>query len=122
LIGRSPDFSRAMISTANASCTNGWRNLMSNAGPFPSLDGSSDTDANGVVGAIFAVPAGSEQVAARYVMYGPSTLLIYTSCAGVNGFTLDPGLGEFLLSHVELRCSVRRNYFSANLGQLGDLF
>ena len=95
------------------------------------LDGSSNTDANGAVGTIFAVyrrrdnsrsdqfrRRGSEQVAAGYVMYGPSTLLVYTSCAGVNGFTLDPGLGEFLLSHVELRCPVRGNYFSANLGHL----
>jgi fructose-1,6-bisphosphatase I len=92
--------------------------------------GSANTDANGAVGTIFAVyrrrehsrsdqfhRRGSEQVAAGYVMYGPSTLLVYT-CAGVNGFTLVPGLGEFLLPHVELRCPVRGNYFSANLGHL----
>jgi len=94
------------------------------------LDGSSNTDSNGAVGTIFAVyrrrensrdeflRRGSEQVAAGYVMYGPSTLLVYTSCAGVNGFTLDPELGEFLLSHVEIRCPTRGNYFSANLGNL----
>jgi fructose-1,6-bisphosphatase I len=98
------------------------------------LDGSSNTDANGTVGTIFAIyrrrensPSGdwlqvlrrgSEQVAAGYVMYGPSTLLVYTSCAGVNGFTLDPNLGEFLLSHFDIRCPARGDYFSANLGHL----
>jgi fructose-1,6-bisphosphatase I len=98
------------------------------------LDGSANVDANGAVGMIFAVyrrregsvrdnlqqviPQGSEQVAAGYVMYGPSTLLVYTSCAGVNGFTLDPNLGEFLLSHPELRCPKRGNYLSTNLAHL----
>jgi fructose-1,6-bisphosphatase I len=100
------------------------------------LDGSSNIDTNGAVGTIFAVyrrrensprsnwlqvlRRGSEQVAAGYVMYGPSTLLVYTSCAGVNGFTLDPNLGEFLLSHVDIRCPVRGDYFSANLGHLHE--
>ena len=95
------------------------------------LDGSSNTDANGAVGTIFAlyrrrdnspsdvsVRHGSDQVAAGYVMYGPSTLLVYTSCESVNGFTLDPQLGEFLLSHPNIRCPVRGKYFSANLGHL----
>ena len=92
------------------------------------LDGSANIDANGAVGMIFAVyrrredslrdslqqvlPQGSEQGAAGYVMYGPSTLLAYTSCAGVNGFTLDPNLGEFLLSHAELRCRLEQPAFS----------
>jgi fructose-1,6-bisphosphatase I len=98
------------------------------------LDGSSNTEVDGAVGTIFALYRrrknshrddaaqvalrGSEQVAAGYVLYGPSTLLVYTSCAGVNGFTLDPDLGEFLLSHVDIRCPFRGNYFSANLGNL----
>jgi fructose-1,6-bisphosphatase I len=98
------------------------------------LDGSANVDANGALGMIFAVyrrrpesPSdglqqvrrrGSEQVAAGYVIYGPSTLLVYTSSAGVNGFTLDPNVGDFLLSHVELRCPVRGNYLSANLAHL----
>jgi fructose-1,6-bisphosphatase I len=98
------------------------------------LDGSANTDSNGALGTIFAVyrrrgnsgsgdwlqvlRRGSEQVAAGYVMYGPSTLLVYTSGAGVNGFTLDPNLGEFLLSHSDIRCPARGNYFSANLGHL----
>jgi len=95
------------------------------------LDGSSNTDVNGAVGTIFAVyrrrqnsggeeflQRGSEQVAAGYVMYGPSTVLVYTSRAGVNGFTLDAELGEFLLSHREIRCPARGDCFSANLGHL----
>jgi fructose-1,6-bisphosphatase I len=64
------------------------------------------------------LPPGSEQVAAGYVMYGPSTLLVYTSCEGVNGFTLDPSVGEFVLSHAEIRCPLRGNYLSANLAHL----
>ena len=98
------------------------------------LDGSSNTDANGALGSIFSiyrraghphkddllqiVRRGSEQVAAGYVMYGPSTVLVYTSSAGVNEFTLDPALGEFLLSHPDMRCPARGKYFSANLGNL----
>ena len=98
------------------------------------LDGSANIDTNGAVGTIFAIyrraensrsdawlqglRRGSEQVAAGYVLYGPSTLLVYTSGAGVNGFTLDPNLGEFLLSHSNIRCPVRGNCFSANLGNL----
>jgi fructose-1,6-bisphosphatase I len=98
------------------------------------LDGSANVDANGALGMIFAVyrrrvgslrdslhqvlPRGSEQVAAGYVMYGPNTLLVYTSCAGVNGFTLDPSVGEFLLSHAAIRCPVRGDYLSANLAHL----
>src|SRR5205807_6457860 len=98
------------------------------------LDGSANVEANGALGMIFAVyrrpvgslrdslqqvlPRGSEQVAAGYVMYGPSTLLVYTSCAGVNGFTLDPNVGEFLLSHADICCPVRGTYVSANLAHL----
>jgi fructose-1,6-bisphosphatase I len=98
------------------------------------LDGSSNTGANGAVGSIFGIYRrpehfdkddlfkiirhGSEQVAAGYVMYGSSTLLVYTSSGGVNEFTLDPALGEFLLSHPDMRCPTRGKYFSANLGNL----
>ena len=96
------------------------------------LDGSSNTDVNGAVGTIFGIyrkttsgqnesaedllRRGSEQVAAGYVMYGPSTLLVYTCGAGVNGFTLDPSLGEFLLSHEDIRCPSRGHYYSGNMG------
>jgi fructose-1,6-bisphosphatase I len=98
------------------------------------LDGSSNVDVNGAVGTIFAVyrrredcpkddprqvlRRGSEQVAAGYIMYGPSSILVYTSSAGVNGFTLDPDIGEFLLSHEQIRCPARGDCFSANLAHL----
>ena len=82
---------------------------------FDPLDGSSNIDVNVSIGTIFSIhrkisggddgtlqdclQAGSEQLAAGYVLYGSSTMLVYTSGAGVHGFTLDPSIGEFLLSH-----------------------
>ncbi len=97
------------------------------------LDGSSNTDINGTVGTIFSfhrrsktgaceriedeLREGAELVAAGYVMYGPSTILVYTHGNGVNGFTLDHDLGEFLLSHEAIRCPARGPYYSANLGR-----
>lgn len=96
------------------------------------LDGSSNTEANGAAGTIFAVYRrqegqlesgglrGSDQVAAGYVMYGPSTILVYTSSGAVNGFTLDPDIGEFLLSHPEMQCPRRGSYFSANMANLSN--
>ncbi len=86
---------------------------------FDPLDGSSNIDANISIGTIFSIhrrvsegrdgtlqdclQAGSHQVAAGYVMYGSSTVLVYTTGNGVHGFTLDPSIGEFLLSHPEIR-------------------
>jgi len=86
---------------------------------FDPLDGSSNIDANISIGTIFSVhrrisggrdgtledclQAGSKQVAAGYVMYGSSTVLVYTTGNGVHGFTLDPSIGEFLLSHPDIR-------------------
>lgn len=95
------------------------------------LDGSSNTDINGALGTIFgiykrngpgnvfeqALPKCSEQIAAGYVMYGTSTMLVYTVGHGVHGFTLDRDLGEFLLSHDNIRCPVRGRYYSANVGR-----
>jgi fructose-1,6-bisphosphatase I len=96
------------------------------------LDGSSNTDNNGSMGTIFGIyrregtPAsndsrpmlrkGAAQVVAGYVLYGTSTMLVYTSGHGVNGFTLDRELGEFLLSHENIQCPARGRYYSANLG------
>jgi fructose-1,6-bisphosphatase I len=96
------------------------------------LDGSSNIDINGPVGTIFGfyqrhttgqgksapnrLGSESQQVAAGYVMYGPSTILVYTSGNGVNGFTLDEERGEFLLSHANLRCPGQGHYYSGNLG------
>ncbi len=99
---------------------------------FDPLDGSSNVDVNAVVGSIFSVhrvsdrantvpdadllKLGSEQVAAGYVLYGPSTVLVYTRGAGVHQFTLDPGIGEFVLSNDCLKMSARGKLYSVNEG------
>jgi fructose-1,6-bisphosphatase I len=86
---------------------------------FDPLDGSSNIDVNVSIGTIFSIfkkrsdgergvmddclQPGVRQVAAGYVVYGSSTMLVYTSGAGVHGFTLDPSIGEFLLSHPQMR-------------------
>ena len=86
---------------------------------YDPLDGSSNIDANISIGTIFSIHTrlsdagpgtledclqpGHRQVAAGYVMYGSSTVLVYTTGNGVHGFTLDPSIGEFLLSHRDIR-------------------
>lgn len=96
------------------------------------IDGSSNTDVNGPLGTIFSfykrqdgkdhttkeslLRKGSEQRVAGYILYGPSTILVYTSGNGVHGFTLDPGVGEFFLSHENVRIPVRGRTFSVNEG------
>ena len=94
------------------------------------LDGSSNLDVNGAVGSIFSVHRaapdgggdasllrqGSEQVAAGYVMYGPGTVLVYTAGAGTHGFTLDPAVGEFVLSHERMQIPPRGATYSVNEG------
>ena len=88
---------------------------------FDPLDGSSNIDVNVSIGTIFSVhrrvtgppgsdgtvedclQAGSRQLAAGYVVYGSSTILVYSTGHGVHGFTLDPSIGEFLLSHPDIR-------------------
>lgn len=98
---------------------------------FDPLDGSSNIDANINVGTIFSIfrrerPAsldvsvedflrpGVEQVAAGYFLYGPSTMLVYTTGQGVHGFTLDPSVGEFLLSHPDIRIPAQGKIYSVN--------
>lgn len=99
---------------------------------FDPLDGSSNIDVNGTIGTIFSIHhrltgaghrtdkewarVGSEQVAAGYVIYGPSTILVYTAGKGVHGFTLDPFIGEFLLSHENIRIPSRGKTYSVNEG------
>lgn len=100
---------------------------------FDPLDGSSNIDVNVSVGTIFAIyrrqsdpsgPAtmadflqtGSRQVAAGYVLYGTSTILVYTTGRGVNGFTLDPSIGEFCLSHRLMRIPQNGQNYSVNQG------
>src|SRR5215217_232287 len=96
------------------------------------LDGSSNIDCNVAVGTIFSIyrrkssggtatmqdvlQKGTEQVAAGYVIYGSSTMLVYTTGKGVNGFTLDPSIGEFCLSHPNLKVPALGNIYSINEG------
>ena len=97
---------------------------------FDPLDGSSNIDVNVPVGTIFSVyrkitrgsrgemedmlQPGRRQVAAGYVIYGSSTMLVYTTGQGAHGFTLDPSIGEFLLSHPHIRIPDRARYLSVN--------
>jgi fructose-1,6-bisphosphatase I len=97
---------------------------------FDPLDGSSNIDVNVPVGTIFSVvpkvtegkngqmedmlQVGRAQVAAGYVIYGSSTMLVYTTGQGAHGFTLDPSLGEFLLSHPNIRTPASGRYLSVN--------
>lgn len=98
------------------------------------LDGSSNIDCNVSIGTIFSIYRiaettdknavmakdffikGSKQVAAGYVIYGSSTMLVYTAGTGAHGFTLDPSVGEFLLSHENIRIPERGVYYSVNEG------
>ncbi|GAB4530828.1 MAG: class 1 fructose-bisphosphatase [Anaerolineales bacterium] len=99
---------------------------------FDPLDGSSNIDYNVSVGTIFAIyrrksPAGPgtledclqpgrDLVVAGYLVYGSSTMLVYTTGQGVHGFTLDPSVGEFLLSHHNIRIPEKPKYYSVNQG------
>lgn len=101
------------------------------------LDGSSNIDVNVSVGTIFSVyrriseagtpvtqadflQKGVNQVAAGYVIYGSSTMLVYTTGSGVNGFTLDPALGTFFLSHPDMKISEDGGIFSVNEGNFNQ--
>lgn len=100
---------------------------------FDPLDGSSNIDVNVSVGTIFgifrrktdpSVPVtvedflqkGTDMVAAGYVLYGTSTILVYTTGNGVNGFTLDPSIGEFCLSHRDIKMPKSGQFYSVNQG------
>ena len=100
---------------------------------FDPLDGSSNIDANVSIGTIFSIyrrvsPAGEpgtledclqqgfKQVAAGYVVYGSSTILVYTAGNGVHGFTLDPAFGEFILSHKNIQTPKKSKIYSINEG------
>ncbi|MBI2487782.1 MAG: class 1 fructose-bisphosphatase [Deltaproteobacteria bacterium] len=96
------------------------------------LDGSSNIDVNVSVGTIFSIyrrvsssgpctledflQKGSEQAAAGYIVYGSSTMLVYTTGFGVNGFTLDPSIGEFCLSHPDMCIPKAGKIYSINQG------
>jgi fructose-1,6-bisphosphatase I len=101
---------------------------------FDPLDGSSNIDYNATIGTIFAIyrrisavgpgtledclQPGNALVTAGYLIYGSSTMLVYSSGSGVHGFTLDPSIGEFLLTHPNIHIPRKPGYFSANLGNL----
>ncbi len=96
------------------------------------LDGSSNIDVNVSIGTIFSIyrradsdrpiaeidflQQGATQMAAGYVIYGSSTMLVYTTGRGVNGFTLDPSIGEFCLSHPDMKCPDTGTIYSINEG------
>ncbi len=99
---------------------------------FDPLDGSSNIEANVNIGTIFSIyrrkegstgpevelsevlQKGTEQVAAGYFIYGPSTIMVYTTGNGVHGFTLDPTVGEFLLSHPDIQIPEEGKIYSVN--------
>jgi fructose-1,6-bisphosphatase I len=100
---------------------------------FDPLDGSSNIDVNAAIGTIFTIfrrrsaasetpgnsdllQPGREIVAAGYVVYGSSTMLVYSAGLGVHGFTLDPRVGEFLLSHENIRTPDVARIYSVNEG------
>jgi fructose-1,6-bisphosphatase I len=102
---------------------------------FDPLDGSSNIDVNVSIGTIFSIykrisPIGTEatladmlqpgtaQIAAGYVLYGSSTMLVYTTGNGVNGFTLDPSIGEFCLSHPNMKMPEIGRLYAMNEGNI----
>lgn len=104
---------------------------------FDPLDGSSNIDVNASIGTIFAIykrispgngpgneedclQKGRNQVAAGYVIYGSSTMLVYTTGHGVNGFTLDPSIGEFCLSHTQIKLPEKGSIYSINEGNFSQ--
>lgn len=104
---------------------------------YDPLDGSSNIDVNASIGTIFAIhrkitpgdghgteadvlQPGAVLVAAGYVVYGSSTMLVYSTGTGVHGFTLDPSVGEFLLSHPNIRIPSPGSYYSINHGYERD--
>jgi fructose-1,6-bisphosphatase I len=100
---------------------------------FDPLDGSGNIDVNVSIGTIFCIyrrvsergtpvvredflQKGKNQVAAGYVVYGSSTMMVYATRRGVNGFTLDPSIGEFCLSHPDIKCPEEGKIYSVNHG------
>lgn len=100
---------------------------------FDPLDGSSNIDVNASIGTIFCIykrvsplgqvcteadflQKGRNIMAAGYVIYGSSTMLVYATRLGVNGFTLEPSIGEFCLSHKDMKCPEKGKIYSINQG------
>ena len=104
---------------------------------FDPLDGSSNIDVNVSIGTIFSIykrvspcnePAtiedmlqkGTAQVAAGYVLYGSSTMLVFTTGNGVNGFTLEPATNDFCLSHADMNMPLKGRYYAMNEGNVNE--
>lgn len=102
---------------------------------FDPLDGSSNIDVNVSIGSIFSIyrrkseigqeatledmlQSGDKQVAAGYVLYGSSTMLVYSTGKGVNGFTLEPSIGEFCLSHPNMKMPQKGRIYAMNEGNI----
>ena len=101
---------------------------------FDPLDGSSNIDVNVSVGTIFSIlrcaggcqnpterdflQAGTQQVAAGYALYGPSTMMVLTTGNGVNGFTLDQNIGEFILTHPRMQIPADTREFAINVSNM----
>ena len=100
---------------------------------FDPLDGSANIDVNVTIGTIFGIyrritplgtpvtkedflQPGTKQIAAGYIVYGSSTMMVYATRRGVNGFTLDPQIGEFTLSHPDIKCPDDGKIYSINHG------
>jgi fructose-1,6-bisphosphatase I len=100
---------------------------------FDPLDGSGNIDVNVSIGTIFGIyrrvtaqgsiasredflQSGIKQVAAGYIVYGSSTMLVYATRRGANGFTLDPSIGEWTLSHPDIKCPAKGKIYSVNHG------
>jgi fructose-1,6-bisphosphatase I len=100
---------------------------------FDPLDGSSNIDVNAPIGTIFSIyrrvselgkpvqledflQPGNKLMAAGYVIYGSSTMMVYATKIGVNGFTLEPSIGEFCLSHPNMKCPEKGKIYSINQG------
>lgn len=100
---------------------------------FDPLDGSSNIDVNASIGTIFSIyrrisevgtpctledflQPGNKQIAAGYIIYGSSTMMVYATRLGVNGFTLEPSIGEFCLSHPNMQCTENGKIYSVNQG------
>ncbi|XZF13712.1 class 1 fructose-bisphosphatase [Chitinophagaceae bacterium MMS25-I14] len=105
---------------------------------FDPLDGSSNIDVNAPIGTIFAIyrrtselgkactmedflQPGNRLMAAGYVIYGSSTMMVYATRLGVNGFTLEPSIGEFCLSHPDMKCPPVGKIYSINQGNTAKL-
>jgi fructose-1,6-bisphosphatase I len=105
---------------------------------FDPLDGSSNIDVNVSIGTIFAIyrrvtaggpcteedclQPGNQIQGAGYILYGSSTMLVFSTGDGVNAFTLDPGIGEFFLSHQNIQLPAKAKYYSVNESNYDDFF